>query len=311
MKLIINPENIDWNECVLTTGTFDGVHSGHHFLVGSLIELARSKDLPAVVVTFEPHPRLFFRPSDNFRLLSTLKEKSALFAQSGVEALVVLKFDEKLASLSAEEFIRQILVKKLRARYFLLGYDHHFGKDRSGNFETIANNNREFGVEILKGDRFCLEGENISSSKIRNLILEGSVEEASKFLGYFYGVDCEVTGGHQIGRKIGFPTANLKFPPIKLIPKVGVYAVKVLVEGAYYWGMMNIGNRPTIHGDTHNVVPEVHILDYSGDLYQKKVRVTFIKFIRDENKFNGIDELVAQLNHDREEVLFLKTNFRR
>ncbi|NBC03781.1 MAG: bifunctional riboflavin kinase/FAD synthetase [Bacteroidetes bacterium] len=291
------------HKTVLTVGTFDGVHAGHKVLVNRVIELAKKEDARSVIVTFDPHPRDIINPGQaGIKLLSSLDERSELLADLGVDEMVVIPFDRDFSLLTSEEFVRDIIWKKIGVSSFVIGYDHQFGRNREGTIETVEELGRELGFKTHVVSKQEVGDKTVSSTAIRNALHEdGDMELAASLLEKYYILNGTVVHGDKRGKKIGFPTANIKPQnEKKVIPKKGVYAVWVRYEGSYYKGMMNIGERPTFNGDA--ITLEVHILDFNNEIYGKDVQLQFVKRIRDEKQFNGLEELKNQLNSDKEEV---------
>jgi riboflavin kinase / FMN adenylyltransferase len=284
---------------VVTSGTFDGVHLGHQKILQRLNEVARSHpDGQSVVMTYWPHPRtVVSNDSQNLRLLSTLEEKIDLLEQAGVDHLVVIPFTRSFSQLTSEEFIQQILINALGTRKLVIGYDHRFGRDREGGFDYIQAHQAEYGFEVEEIPRQDLEAVAISSSKIRTALSEGNIAAATRFLGRDYSLTGTVVKGRQLGRTIGFPTANLQVDDaVKLIPANGVYAVAVEQGGQTYGGMLNIGFRPTVAGDHQTI--ETYIFDFDKDIYGEHMTLRFRAFLRPEQKFNGLPALMEQLQQD-------------
>ena len=287
---------------VLTIGTFDGIHEGHKVLFKKIKKYSSDNNLRNLVVTFYPHPRMVV--SDfKIKLVTTLDEKSELISQLGIDNLLVLEFSKKFSEQSSEEFITKVVCDKIGVKHIIIGHDHRFGKDRSGNdnelIELGSKNN--FTVECVGPIKS--EEEIISSTKIRNAILDGNIEKANKFLGRNYCLHGTVVKGVSRGRILGFPTANIEVEnKNKLIPKNGVYVVQALVEGEVVYGVMNVGLRPTF-ADTLSVVIEVHLFDFNKDVYGKTVKIDLLKRIRDEKRFNNKEELIYQIGKDKKEAI--------
>ncbi len=286
---------------VATIGFFDGVHRGHRFLIEQVKEAAAAEGLCAALVTFSLHPRQVIQTTYKPQLLSSPEEKLALLAESGVDACILLHFTSELSRLTAKEFM-QLLRDRYNIRTLVIGYDHRFGHNRSDSFEDYQRYGEELGMKIVQAKAYTDKGNKISSSVVRQLLREGDVRLANHYLGYPYHLDGTVVSGYQVGRKIGFPTANLQpNHPDKLLPAVGVYAVRVHVEGEIYNGMLNIGHRPTLNNGTDLSI-EVHLLDFSGDLYHKTMCIEFVERLRPEAKFDSIETLVAQMHKDKEQA---------
>lgn len=288
---------------VATIGFFDGVHSGHRFLIGHVRREARINGFSSMLITFADHPRQVMNPDFNLQLLTTNNEKLELLRHTGVDKVVTLNFTPEMATLSARQFMEDILFCKCGVRQLLIGHDHRFGRGRSEGFEDYCRYGEEMGMQIIQTDAYQQDEVQISSSFIRQCLHAGDILNANRALGYAYYLDGTVTGGYQLGRKMGYPTANLTVDhPYKLIPADGVYATCVtLADGQRYVGMLNIGRRPTVGNDSQRTI-EVHLLDFSGNLYNQHLRIEFISFIRPEIKFPSIAELIAQLAHDEVEV---------
>ncbi|WP_026951622.1 bifunctional riboflavin kinase/FAD synthetase [Algoriphagus mannitolivorans] len=287
------------SNAVVTSGTFDGVHLGHQKIIGRIREIARSKEGETVLITFWPHPRLVLYPNEhNLRLLSTFEEKANLLRQFGIDHLVTIPFTQEFSQLSSEEFIQKVLIDKIQTKVLVIGYDHRFGKNREGSFEYLQNHSKTLGFELEEISRQDVDEIGVSSTKIRKALESGDIKTATAYLGRPYELNGLVVKGQQIGRSIGFPTANIHIPnSYKLIPRDGVYAVEAKIDGLLYKAMLNIGNRPTVDGTSKTV--EAHLFDFQGDLYNKQITVYFIEFIREEKKFNSLDELKNQLAKDQ------------
>ncbi|EAZ82894.1 bifunctional riboflavin kinase/FAD synthetase [Algoriphagus machipongonensis] len=284
---------------VVTSGTFDGVHMGHQKILKRIREIARKIQGETVLITFWPHPRLVLYPEEhNLRLLSTFEEKTKLLRSFGIDHLVTIPFTKDFSQLSSKEFIQRVLVDKIKTKKLVIGYDHRFGKNREGSFEYLQQHYHEFGFDLEEISRQDVEEIGVSSTKIRHALENGMIETASKYLGRPYELNGLVIKGQQIGRSIGFPTANIHIPnDYKLIPRDGVYAVEAVVNGALYKAMLNIGNRPTVGGTKKTV--EAHLFDFQGDLYDKQITVFLKGFLREEQKFENLDELKHQLAIDQ------------
>ena len=286
---------------VATIGFFDGVHRGHRFLIDQVRREAAARGLESAAVTFPVHPRQVLQSDYRPKLLTTPQEKLALLAETGIDTCILLDFTPHLASLSAREFM-EVLKNRYRIRALLIGYDHRFGHNRSEDFGDYVRYGRELGIDIRPAEAFRLPdapgGEPVSSSLIRRLLLAGDVAQAATCLGYPYFLNGTVVSGRRIGHQLGYPTANLRPDhPDKLIPANGVYAVRVETEGRTYGGMLNIGRRPTLdNGDDRSI--EVHIFNFDRDIYHEPLRLSFIRRIREERKFDSVDQLTEQLHRD-------------
>ena len=287
---------------IITIGAFDGVHLGHYEILKSLCTTAGEKEGESLVLTFWPHPRMILDKDNSIKLLNTLEEKIALFEKAGVENLVILTFNKTFSDLSYSEFIKTVLVEKLNVFHLIVGYNHHFGKNREGNYDKISEYALTFGFTSEKLDVKYIENVKVSSSLIRDALLKGDVDLANRQLGYEYSITGRVIPGDKIGRTIGFPTANISVNhDFKLIPHNGVYAVYVTVENKNIKGMMNIGVRPSINSDA-KLTLEVHLFNFSGDIYGKDITVHFKRWIRQEMHFENIEQLTKQLNIDKTEI---------
>ncbi len=284
---------------VVTSGTFDGVHLGHQKILNRLNEVAEISKGQSVVITFYPHPRSVISPDNQIvKLLSTLDEKIELLEKSGVNHLLIIPFTREFSELSSEEFIQKILIETIGTKTLVIGYDHRFGKNREGGFDYLKLNKEKYGFEIEEISRQDIENVVVSSSKIRKALQEGDVPSADHFLGRNYSLSGVIVKGKQLGRTIGFPTANIQVREIaKLIPSDGVYAVKVYYKENAFGGMLNIGNRPTVDGTFQTV--EVNIFDFDQEIYGENLTVEFLQKIRNEQKFSGLDELKAQIAKDK------------
>ncbi len=284
---------------VVTTGTFDGVHLGHQQIISRLKEVAKKCEGETVLLTFFPHPRMVLFPDYKPLLLNTLDEKIALLEKAGIDHLIVHPFNREFSMLSSTEFISGILVDKLHTKKLVIGHDHHFGKNREGSFDHLKEFGPIYGFEVEEIPAREVENIGVSSTKIRKSLQSGDVETAEAFLGYRYMLSGTVVKGRMVGRSIDFPTANLQVhDAYKLIPADGVYAVTVGRGKEKLKGMLNIGMRPTVDGKERTI--EVNILDFNADLYGETLILEFVKRLRDEKKFDGIEALKKQLLQDRE-----------
>lgn len=299
-ELIYLNDMVPQKNTVVTVGTFDGVHEGHRALMETVVSKAKERGARSVVVTFDPHPRTIISSKNNsIKLLTSLQERAEVLETLGVDILCVIPFTRDFSLLSSEEFVRDEIAEKIGISEFVIGYDHHFGKDRSGTIDTLEELGPEMGFDVYVVSKREMGEITISSTKIRNALQEeGDVETAAKLLGRPYMLNGVVIHGDERGRKIGFPTANLRQEhPDKAIPKNGIYAVTVRVDGRWYKGMMNIGIRPTFDGVSKSL--EVNIFDFDQQIYGKTIQVRFLKRLRDEQKFDGMEKLIAQLKRDR------------
>ena len=290
---------------VVTSGTFDGLHLGHQKILNRLQELAKSKGGETVILTYWPHPRLVLQPNNkSLRLLSTFSEKISQLKEMGIDHLIILPFTEEFSQMSSEEFIGKILIDKIQTKTLVIGYDHKFGKNREGSFEYLQAHSNLFGFEIEEISRQDVDELGVSSTKIRNALTQGAIKTATKYLGRPYEISGLIVLGQQIGRSIGFPTANIQVEDqYKLLPRDGAYAVHVQVKGIRYKAMLNIGDRPTVEGDKKTI--EAHLIDFQGDLYGLELAIYFEAFLREEKKFESLEALKNQLMLDREQAIFI------
>ena len=287
---------------ILTTGTFDGVHFGHKIIIDRLKEIAKNQNGETVLLTFSPHPRMVLFPDDhNLKLINTLDEKIKLLEKAGIDHLIIHPFTKAFSRISSMQFVRDIIVNELNIYKLVIGYNHHFGRNREGSFEHLKQYAPLYGFEVEEISAQLIDDVSISSTKIRKALLSGNVSKAADYLGYNYTLQGRVIEGQQIGRTIGFPTANLMvLDESKLIPKDGVYAVYVEVTGQSFKGMMNIGNNPSLTFKKHSI--EVHIFDFDSDIYNEQIEVRFIKHIREEICFENLNDLKIQLEQDKANV---------
>lgn len=310
MKVIRDINEVSINNPVATIGIFDGVHRAHQAIIQELNNKARLVKGESVIVTLWPHPRIVLDPgSDSIQLINTLEEKIIKLEEADVKNLIVMPFDKDLAATDFESFIKKFLVDKLQIHHLVVGYNHHFGKNREGNYARLKELSNDIGFSLSKVEPYIMHGDKVSSSEIRKLLVEGEIKKASEFLGYPFFVAGKVIPGNKLGRSIGFPTANIAVTDRhKIIPKNGVYAVTAFVEGVNYSGMMNIGCRPTVDDDCIQSTLEVNLFDFTGSLYQKEIRINFYDRIRDEKKFKNLYELSQQIARDKIKVMQILHN---
>lgn len=304
MEVHYGVEDIDIKNPVVTIGSFDGVHLGHACVIEHLKEKATCIGGESVIISFEPHPREVLYPLEKKPgILTTLEEKIAILEQYGVDHLIILKFTLEFSCQSYTEFVKDILVDKIKIKGLVVGYDHRFGKDRAGNYESLQDLSARYGFSLEREVVFEEDKVNVSSTKIRNALAVGDIRIVNRFLGYSYSITGKVVHGQRLGRVIGFPTANVQVSDErKLLPALGVYAVEVLIGEQVYRGMLNIGVRPTVSRE--GVVScEVHIFDFNQDIYNRLVTIKLIARLRGERKFEDINELQAQLEKDRTEAI--------
>ena len=289
-----------------TVGFFDGVHAGHRYLIDELKKEAAKRGMKSMVITFKVHPRKVLHAAYMPQLLTSAKEKLEQLKTTGVDEIAELDFTEEMAGLTAQEFIKQVLSEELHVKMLLVGHDHRFGKNREDGFPEYVQYGQQAGIEVIQASRYSTtDFGHISASEIRTALINGNIEKANAILTYPYAFTGYVINGFKVGKKIGFPTANLQ--PVeadKLIPGVGVYAVEIEWESIVYKGMMNIGNRPTLENG-NAISLEVHIINFDADIYHQRLKVTFVKKIRDEKKFDSIGALIEQLKFDKEFVINL------
>lgn len=305
MKIHYSLDNFNALKPVLTIGTFDGLHQGHQMVINQLKQLAKNMAGESVIFTFYPHPRIVTSPNEkNLRLLTTKDEKIKLFEKLGIDHLIIYPFNKAFSELSYAEFVQTILVEKIGTKCLVVGYDHRFGKDREGGYEYLQNCAKKFDFEVKRTNALSVDVENVSSTRIRIALENGDLIKANEYLGYEFSLHGTVVNGKQLGRKLGFPTANIEASDkYKIIPGYGVYAVYAEIGGNTYKGMLNIGMRPTFNNNADNRSIEVNIFDFSEDIYGKEITLIFIDKIRDEQKFDGIEGLVNQLKEDKKAVL--------
>ena len=293
---------VSQKQSIITIGTFDGVHIGHQEIIEKIIEDAKKSDCESLILTFFPHPRMVLAHESGVKLLNTINEKIELLEKIGLSDLIIHPFDEIFSQLSAEEFVAKILVEKLKIKKIILGHDHRFGKDRSASIDDLIIFGKKYNFEVEQISAQEIDQVAISSTKIRTALLEGNVSLANQYLGYQYFFSGKVVKGKQLGRTIGFPTANIQIDEeYKLIPKNGVYIVKSSIDEKIHFGMMNIGTRPTVDGK--NLTIEVYFFDFERDIYDTSVTVTILDRIRDEKKFDSFEDLKEQLKKDRIKVM--------
>lgn len=298
-------EEIRVRKPVVSIGVFDGVHVGHRYLFDRMKEEARRAGGETLVITFWPHPRIVLNHQPvKLKYLSTIQGKQELLEECGIDHLLILEFTADIQKMDARTFVEQLLVEKIGVEVLVMGFDHVFGHDRQGDFERVSAMGRELGFRVVKVKARKVDGQTVSSTLIRDMLWQGDVAGAERFLGYHYFIIGRIVGGKRIGRSMGFPTANIRpDDEHKLIPADGVYAVKVLLSGKDYGGMLNIGIRPTVNNGFPEKTIEVHIFDFHGDIYGQDVKITFIERIREEKKFERIEKLAAQLEEDKKKTM--------
>jgi riboflavin kinase/FMN adenylyltransferase len=283
-------------------GTFDGVHMGHRKIIEKITQNTENEKTESLVLTFFPHPRMVLQGQSDVKLLNTIDEKIDLLENLGIQNLVIHPFDETFSQLTAEEFVKIVLVDRFHIQKIIIGHDHRFGKNRTANIDDLIAFGKQYGFEVEQISVQEIQEVSISSTKIREALTEGKMTLANDYLGYDYFLTGTVSKGKQLGRTIGFPTANLIIKESeKLIPRNGVYVVKSIINQKIVFGMMNIGFNPTVAGE--NLSIEVHYFDFETDLYDQKISISILEYLRVEQKFSSIDFLKSQLNKDKENAL--------
>jgi len=293
------------DNAVVTIGTFDGVHTGHRKIISDLKSLAAETGGETVVLTFFPHPRMILHPEDDsIKMLTTMDEKAEMLEELGVDHLIITPFSRDFSNQTAEEYIRDILVDKIGTKKIVIGYDHRFGKDRQGGLADLQRLGPVYGFDVVEIPEQDIYEVAISSTRVREALLNGAIELAHTFLSYPFFITGKVIRGDQLGRTIGYPTANIVIEEkYKLIPLDGIFAVKVITGDGTYKGMAYIGTRPTVNGVTRNI--EVNIFDFDKEIYNEQIRMEFYNFVRDDMKFDSLEALKEQIGKDKKDVLAL------
>jgi riboflavin kinase/FMN adenylyltransferase len=287
---------------IVTLGTFDGVHKGHECLLNKLITTGKALGCPTAVLTFFPHPRMVLQPDAEVKMLNTITEKAALLEQSGIDNLIIHPFSREFSRLTAEDFVKDILVNRLNIAKIIIGHDHRFGRNRTATTQDLIRMGEEYGFEVEQITPLDVDNITVSSTKIRHALTDGDLATANAYLGYPYFITGIVATGQQLGRTIGYPTANIVIPEdYKLIPARAVYAVSAIINDNAVYGMMNIGTRPTVGGTTQTI--EVNFFNFDADIYGAQLKVSLHHRLRNEQKFEGLDALKAQLTKDKQEAL--------
>ncbi len=287
---------------VVTIGTFDGVHIGHKKIIKRLIDAGKTERLKTVIITFFPHPRMVLQKDSNIKLINTIDERRKFIDELGLDFLLVKEFTLEFSRLSAKDFVKTLLVDKLKVKKVIIGYDHRFGRNRTASIEDLKKYGELYGFEVEEISAQDIDDVAVSSTKIRNALFDGDVTKANAYLGYNFIITGTVTRGKGLGRQLNFPTANIKvLEAYKLIPKQGSYIVKSVIDNELVFGMMNIGMNPTVNGQKETI--EVYFLNFDKDIYNKSIQIEFLKRIRDEEKFESLDALKAQLDKDKEQTL--------
>lgn len=285
-------------QTTITIGTFDGVHLGHQSILKKLVDAKNLENYESVLLTFFPHPRMVLQQDASIKLLNTIEEKAELLDKFGIDNLIIHPFDTAFSNLSAEEFVKEILVDKLNIHKIIIGHDHRFGKNRTADINDLISFGKKYNFEVEQISAQEINEIAISSTKIRKALLESDVRLANQYLGYTYFISGKVIEGKKIGRTISFPTANIEIKEnYKLLPKNGVYIVSSKIDGIIYFGMMNIGKNPTIGENEQSI--EVHFFELNRDIYNENLKISILEHIREEQKFNSLSELQAQLEKDK------------
>ncbi len=284
---------------VVTIGTFDGVHIGHKKIIERLIENATNNGLESVILTFFPHPRMVLQQDSGIKLINTIEERIQILEKTGLDNLVIHPFTKEFSRLTAGEYVHQMLIDRLNVRHVIIGYDHRFGRNRNSNITDLASYGIQNNFTVEEISKQDIDDVAISSTKIREALLQSNITKANKYLGYNFMLTGRVVKGKALGRKLNYPTANLHIEEeYKLIPKNGVYIVKSYIDSKIYFGMMNIGTNPTVNG-SHQTI-EAHFFDASFNLYDKKIQIELLKHIRDEKKFDSVDQLQQAMQQDED-----------
>ena len=289
----------DKTPLALSLGMFDGVHLGHLSIINTLNKIAKKEHLESAILSFWPHPRKFLNPDDDVKMLNTLEEKLELLEKSGIQNIFLKTFDEEFRNLTGTEFCEQVLIQKLNVKHIIIGHDHTFGKNKSGNFELLKSLSDELGFKVNQLEAVQKNDLNVSSTKIRIALSEGKITDANEMLGYNYPLTGKVIHGKKLGRTIGYPTANIEVPINKLLPKSGAYVVEVYIDNQFYKGMLSVGTNPTIDDKSKSVHTEVYILDFDQDIYDQQITIKFRDFLHDEIKFEGLEKLIEKLDEDK------------
>ena len=303
MQILSNLFEIKLSKSTIATiGTFDGIHIGHQKILNSLARFAKENSLKSVVITFDPHPRKIINKKNSIELINTIEEKKEKLKTLGIDYLIVQKFDEKFSETEAKKFV-EILKNNINIEKLIVGYDHRFGKNRNADINDLKKYGKELNFEVIEIDALEIEEVNISSTKIRSAIKDGNIRLANSYLGYNFFLSGEVVKGHSRGKELGFPTANLKINEDKITPKNGVYLVKSIIDNQDIYGMMNIGYNPTFNNKSKKI--ETHFFNLNKNLYGKIIKIELLEYIREEKRFETVDDLIQRLKLDREKCLKL------
>ena len=303
LEIIHSLSNYNHTEnTVVTIGTFDGVHIGHQKIIEQVVETAKKLGKKSVLLTFFPHPRMVLQQNASIELINTIDERAELLSKTGLDYLIIHPFSIEFSRLTALDFVRKILVNQLNTSKLIIGYDHHFGKNREGNLEQLTEYSHLYNFEVEEIPAQDINDVSVSSTKIRKALSDKNIKTANKYLGYHFMLNGTVVNGKQLGGKIGFPTANISIKEdYKLIPKMGVYVVKSKIDNNTIFGMMNIGFRPTLEGKHQTI--EVHFFNFEKDLYNQNLTIEILYFLRDEEKFGSVEKLILQLKEDEKIAL--------
>ncbi|MGZ8537761.1 MAG: bifunctional riboflavin kinase/FAD synthetase [Flavisolibacter sp.] len=296
-------ENIPpFNNAVITIGTFDGIHTGHKKIIDALVKEAESANGESVIISFDPHPRKIVNPDEHLQLINTIDEKIELLSRTSIDHLVIIPFNKSFADQTADEYIEIFLIGKFHPHTIIIGYDHHFGKGRKGNFMLLAEKADQYGYRLLEIPKYLLDEVAVSSTMIRKALLASDIDTANKLLGYEFFFEGKIVKGDQLGREIGYPTANIKYSdPDKIELGDGVYAAFAQLNGRKLKGMLSIGNRPTLNNSDKRI--EINIFDFDGDIYDQIIRVIVKKYLRPQEKYGSVEMMKDQLAKDKENSL--------
>ena len=302
LKTKRNLNTLPDKKTVVTIGTFDGVHIGHQKIINRLINTGKLEGLQSVILTFFPHPRMVLQKDSNIKLINTIDERHNILEGLGLDYLVIKKFTQEFSRLSAEDFVKDILVDKLNAQKVIIGYDHRFGRNRNADIKDLKTFGETYNFEVEEISAQDINDVAVSSTKIRNAIIEGEIDKANNYLGYNFMLTGKVTKGRGLGRQLGYPTANIEIAEdYKIIPKRGSYIISSMIKGEPVYGMMNIGINPTVNGDKQTI--EVHFFDFEKDIYKDTIQIDLLQRIRDEEKFESVEALKHQLAIDKKTAL--------
>lgn len=303
MQILSNLFEIKLSKSTIATiGTFDGIHIGHQKILNSLVRFGKENSLKSVVITFDPHPRKIINKINSIELINTIEEKKEKLKTLGIDYLIIQKFDEKFSEIEANKFV-EILKNNINIEKLIVGYDHRFGKNRNADINDLKKYGKELNFEVIEIDALEIEEVNISSTKIRLAIKDGNIRLANSYLGYNFFLSGKVVKGHSRGKELGFPTANLKIEENKIIPKNGVYLIKSKIDHQNIYGMMNIGYNPTFNNKSKKI--ETHFFNLNKNLYGKIIKIELLEYIREEKRFETVDDLIQRLKLDREKCLKL------